>query len=115
MLKTIQDISPEAMELLSEYDWPGNVRELENAIEHAFVRCRGEEIVIQHLPKQIKDAGKPESGQLIQSLKIPLQNTEREVLLKVLEEVGQNRKKAAQKLGVSKATLWRKMKKHHIL
>jgi PAS domain S-box-containing protein len=91
MAKTIQDLSPDALELLSEYHWPGNVRELENAIEHAFVRCRGEEILIQHLPKQIKDAGKQEPEQPIQPLKIPLQKTEREVLLKVLEEVNFDR------------------------
>jgi transcriptional regulator of acetoin/glycerol metabolism len=44
-----------------------------------------------------------------------LHKTERDILLKILEEVNQNRQKAAQRLGLSKATLWRKMKKHGLL
>ena len=115
MGKNITDLSPSALDYLTDYDWPGNVRELENAIEHSFVRCRDREILVEHLPKQIIKSDQTTQIKNIQSLQAPLQKTEREVLLKVLEEVNQNRQKTAQRLGVSKATLWRKMKKHQII
>lgn len=115
MGKNIREILPDALEYLSIYAWPGNVRELENAIEHAFVRCRGEEILKEHLPIHIKDFEKQLSVQDIESLHTPMQQTEHDILIKVLEEVDQNRQKAAQRLGLSKATLWRKMKKHGLL
>jgi len=115
MAKNIHDISPEALEYLTDYAWPGNIRELENAIEHAFVRCREKEILVQHLPKLIKYSDQSSYKQTVESLSEPIKRTERGVLLKVLEDVNQNRQKAAQKLGLSKATLWRKMKKHGLL
>ena len=108
---TITINRPEQLNALNEQ----TLSEIENAIEHAFVRCREKEILVQHLPKLIKYSDQSSYKQTIESLSEPIKRTEREVLLKVLEDVNQSRQKAAQKLGLSKATLWRKMKKHGLL
>ena len=104
-------MTPEAMEKLMEYVWPGNVRELRNAIEYAFVLCPGGGIGIKHLPGRItsgvKDAGKP----LFSS---PQEADRKEELLKILKEAGGNRSEAAKRLGVSRVTIWKRMKKYRI-
>ena len=55
--KTVKQLSSKAMAALMDYDFPGNVRELENAIEHAFVLCKGNVIEAEHLPKAIAEGG----------------------------------------------------------
>lgn len=104
-------MTPDAMDKLIEYDWPGNVRELRNAIEYAFVLCAGGGIGISHLPAKIasgvKDAGKPASR--------PVRKTDRkDELAKILKETGGNRSEAARRLGVSRVTVWKLMKKYQI-
>jgi two-component system, NtrC family, response regulator HydG len=104
-------ITPEAMEKLVIYDWPGNVRELRNAIEYAFVLCPGGEIGINHLPVKIAsgitEADKP-------SRPSPDKTGRKEELIKILKETGGNRSEAAKRLGVSRVTVWKLMKKHNI-
>jgi len=104
-------MTPEAMEKLVEYDWPGNVRELRNAIEYAFVLCPGGGIGINHLPVKIasgvKDADKP-------SRPLLLKTDRKEELLKTLRETGGNRSETARRLGVSRVTIWKRMKKYNI-
>ena len=115
MRRNVRGISPEALDILMSYDWPGNIRELENAIEQAFVRCRGETLLPEHLPRHITgDLQEPLHGP-ISSLRAPLEETEKEILRRVLEETGQSRIAAARRLGISKATLWRKMKRYGLL
>ncbi len=102
-------MTPEAMDKLIKYEWPGNVRELRNAIEYAFVLCAGGGIEIKHLPVKIasgvKDAGKPASPSL--------RKTDRkEELIKILRETGGNRSETARRLGVSRVTVWKLMKKY---
>ena len=104
-------ITPEAMEKLVEYNWPGNVRELRNAIEYAFVLCPGGGIGINHLPVKVasgvKDACKPSQPLL--------RKTERkEELIKILRETDGNRSETARRLGVSRVTVWKLMKKYNI-
>jgi len=116
MGKNIIGISEESMELLMNYSFPGNVRELENIIEHAFVLCRGPRIGVKHLPpemlsgevKQISAERAPEDQES------PLERAEEKAITEALAENGGNRKKTAESLGISKATLWRKMKKYGI-
>ena len=104
-------MTPEAMEKLMEYAWPGNVRELRNAIEYAFVLCPGGGIGIKHLPGRItsgvKDAGKP-------VFTSPQEAGRKEALIKILKEAGGNRTEAAKRLGVSRVTIWKRMKKYNI-
>ncbi len=109
--RTIQKISENAMAALMSAPFPGNVRELENAIEHAFVMCRGDAILQRDLPSgisenyQIRADAEPEN---------PLHAAESETIRQVLERHSGNRTRAAEDLGISRNTLWRKMKKFGI-
>jgi PAS domain S-box-containing protein len=110
--KTITGLTPEAMETILSYDWPGNVRELRNAIEYAFVLCPGGWIGKEHLPPKIegfaqKTASGPKNGP--RSWK-----NERDNLLKVLRQVNGNQSEAARALGVSRVTIWKRIKKYGV-
>ncbi len=114
MGKKIQGISPQALRLLMNYDWPGNVRELENLLEFTFIQCKGSLIEASHLPLDFRQKlGAPalvsrESHQL-------LEDYEKELIEKTLAENWGSRIKTARQLGLSKVTLWRKMKKYGLL
>ena len=97
------------LDYLTAYAWPGNVRELENAIERAAVFCkdgvirprtclRGSLVRPAHRRLELRGSGQS------------LQEVERRHIQAVLESVGGNRRKAAQVLGISTATLWRRLK-----
>jgi two-component system response regulator HydG len=108
--KGIQGVTEEAMERLMTYAWPGNVRELINVLEYAFVVCRGDSISVQHLPTL--------TGKEVRSGDYRKRNTteseQRERLIRIMEEAGGKRQKAAELLGVSRVTLWKLLKKHSI-
>jgi len=106
--KKIAGLSPEAVARLTSYPWPGNVRELRNAIEYALVLCPGGEIGAHHLPPKIAPAGD------CLPCAEPLEVRERDELVRVLRQVGGNQSAAARQLGVSRVTVWKRMKKHHI-
>jgi PAS domain S-box-containing protein len=111
--RRISGISVTAMARLMSYSFPGNVRELENAIEHAFVVCGGPVIEVSDLPPQIASlpvapaiAAPPGSG--------PLEQAEAETIRDALARHGGRRGEAAAALGVSRNTLWRKMKGYRL-
>ena len=109
--KKILGLTPEAMEILSSYPWPGNVRELRNTIEYAFVLCSGGAIGKQHLPPKIlKTTGASSKPAVC----YPDDSSERENFLKVLQQAGGNQSEAARILGVSRVTIWKRMKKYGI-
>jgi len=99
------------MNLLLSYHWPGNVRELERTIEHAFVFVKGPVIRADNLP-QIDVFAK-------QTLQAPLYNNgirpDREKIVQALAQTGGKKKKAAILLGISRTSLWRKMKTFNLL
>ena len=110
--KKIVGLTPEAMETLFTYPWPGNVRELRNAIEYAFVLCSGNWINKEHLPPKITANSKR-----------PLTNhhrsstsweEERKKLIDTLRQVEGNQSEAARILGVSRVTIWKRIKKYGI-
>lgn len=108
--RKVEGISPEAMRLLLDYSWPGNVRELENSIEHAAVLAKGRRIEPTHLPSALhKEFASPISPK-------PQTISEQEVKLlrEAMEECGWNKKEAAKRLGISRSTLYEKLKKHGI-
>jgi DNA-binding NtrC family response regulator len=105
---------------MMEYPWPGNIRELENAIEHAFVRCTGSEIRLEDLPVELREArpvfapGASDPADAASSATVrplhPVGRDERAIILAALRACGGNRSEAAERLGVSRTTLWRRMK-----
>jgi transcriptional regulator with PAS, ATPase and Fis domain len=102
--KDIDGVSDEAYRILSNYHWPGNVRELENAMEHAFVLCRGGVITIDHLPSEIKAYHDPS-----QSVAEKDSATDPQRILRALKKTGGNKAKAARLLGISRRTIYRKL------
>jgi len=96
--------SPDAIRALLHYHWPGNVRELENSIEYAVAVARGQTIQREDLPAEI-------AGPIVASAhETPGPMTEEQKLLQVLEENRWQREAAARALGVSRTTLWRRMR-----
>ena len=110
--KKIVGLTPEAMEALLTYSWPGNVRELRNAIEYAFVLCSGNWIGREHLPPKIITNGK---RPLVNHLQSPASwEEERTKLINTLRQVSGNQSEAARILGVSRVTIWKRIKKYGI-
>ncbi len=105
--------SERVMAALMGYEFPGNVRELENAIEHAYVVCDGDTIRLDHLPSHIVAAF---SRQPVQddNHTNPLEEAESDTIRHALTKNSGNRNATAAELGVSRNTLWRKIKKYKI-
>jgi two-component system response regulator HydG len=108
--KKIDDFSPESLRLLLDYPWPGNVRELENTIEHATVLAKGGRIEASELPavlhRTISAANVRKPPTLV--------DQEKRLLQEVLNECDWNKKQAAIRLGISRSTLYDKIKKYQI-
>ncbi|MEW6719300.1 MAG: sigma 54-interacting transcriptional regulator [Thermodesulfobacteriota bacterium] len=105
-----RSFSPLAMQALLEYGWPGNVRELENAVERARICSRGEVIEESALPAEIRRRGVP-AGRGAGAPVDRKAGSEADRLREALASCGGNRKEAAARLGVSRVTLWRWMKR----
>jgi len=108
--KEIKEFSSEAMRRLLDYSWPGNVRELENSIEHAVVLAKGNQIEVSDLPPTLHHATSP----VAIGTKRTIMDNEAELLKEALDECGWNKKQAAQQLGISRNTLYRKLRKYQI-
>ncbi|RJQ50453.1 MAG: sigma-54-dependent Fis family transcriptional regulator [Nitrospiraceae bacterium] len=111
MKKEINDISPDVIAVLMNYDFPGNVRELENIIERGVAMSNGASMEVAHLPEDLKEMSirtfRKKEG------KIPSLEEQEEAYIKwVLNETGGNRTVAAQILGIDRVSLWRKLKKY---
>ena len=111
----VRALTPAAMDRLCAYDWPGNVRDLENAIQSAMILCTDGVIDVPQLPARIRgyeDADVPLPA--IGNLRTSSAQTEREVIEKALQQHGGNRTLTAEALGISRKTLFNKMKKYGI-
>jgi PAS domain S-box-containing protein len=113
MNKNIKQVSPDVMEVLMIYEYPGNIRELENIIEHAFVMCQGEEILLNHIPPEISNV--KVERKVYKGIKQTLQSTERQTILETLEKYKWNKDLAAKELKLHRSTLWRKMRKYGLI
>ena len=103
----VETIAPDAMRALLNHRWPGNVRELRNVVEYAFAVGRGEELLLDELPPEFDEerssAIEEEQGG---------EQSERERIREALQLEGGGVSAAAKRLGMSRATFWRKRQKH---
>jgi transcriptional regulator with PAS, ATPase and Fis domain len=107
--RSILSVEPEVLSLLMSYPFPGNIRELENIIEYAFVTCKGPLIGLNHLPRDLNVENDVQAD--TRQGNAAAADPEAERIQAVLERCGGNRLKACRALGISRATLWRKIKK----
>jgi transcriptional regulator with PAS, ATPase and Fis domain len=110
--KNIQGISKDAMETLMRYEWPGNVRELKSVFEYAFVTCQHNMIQPSHFPSTLLKPGNRRTRN--KPLSINMQEIEKRELIEALEKTGGNKSKAAEFLGISRVTVWNRMKRFNI-
>lgn len=129
--KEIHGIAKNAEAVLMNYDYPGNIRQLENIVEHAVTMCEGDHILLSDLPEYLSGGeGGPaspatlalpagtrntkteESEMLTPDSLLTLAQLERDYIRKALEVCQRNHTEAARRLGISRSTLWRKLKEH---
>ena len=119
-------LSPDTLGVLESHDWPGNVRELENALEYAVAVCSGQTIQIENLPEELRGgaetartpstqpepagAARGEAAAAATALRPENADPERERIVRILQAQQWNRQSAADALGVSRTTLWRRMR-----
>ncbi|MGM0899498.1 MAG: sigma-54 interaction domain-containing protein [Bacillota bacterium] len=107
--KRITNINEEVRKVFAQHNWPGNLRELENVIEAAVHLTDAERITISSLPESLKGDPNVLIGQL--SLKEILEETEKRIIKRTLEQFHQDRIEAAKALGISKSSMYDKIKK----
>jgi len=116
--KNILGFSPEAENLLLNYEWPGNVRELKNVMERASILCSADVIGVEHLPRELHNSQPREIKVVPTTVQVndnlSLQDIERKHIIEVLERFDGNKSKAARVLNISRSTLREKLKQYGI-
>jgi transcriptional regulator with PAS, ATPase and Fis domain len=112
--KKITGVTPAVMDLLMRHEFPGNVRELENIIEYAFVLCRTRMIDTCHLPEHVLHGDTENGGANQADNGTGLERAEADAVRAALAKVDGHVSAAAKDLGISRTTLWRKMRKYGI-
>jgi len=102
-------LEDDALQLLVGHPWPGNVRELEHALERMVILGEGDTITIDDLPFRIANGGEAE---LAAPSRGSLADTEKAHIREMLERHGWNYSRTADALGISRTTLWRKLKEY---
>lgn len=110
--KNVEAVSEEAMEILMSYGFPGNVRELENIMERAVALANGPIVNVQHLPVDLQHLKIVIRRRETEFL--TLEENEREYIAWVLQQVNDNKTRAAEILGIDRVSLWRKLKRYHM-
>jgi DNA-binding NtrC family response regulator len=119
--RPLPTVSAAAWAALSQHQYPGNVRELSHALEHAVVLSGGGQIDLRHFPVSISHQGVSSGGAdpghpvpEIRPLHIALREFEREYLLRAMAQASSKRVRAAELLGISRKSLWEKLRLHGI-
>jgi DNA-binding NtrC family response regulator len=116
--KELFEITPEAMAALESFPWPGNIRQLENVVQQAVLVSSGRQLLLQHLPQPIQEhlslrnRGAPIVGETLAHNRETLERT---VIQRALVNCGYSRARAAHALGISRVTLYKKMKKYDLM
>jgi transcriptional regulator of acetoin/glycerol metabolism len=111
---TVASIEGAALDRLAAYKWPGNVRELRNTIRTALAICENNVIRLSDLPAEIGHPGRYLPNPAISDQDVSLEGAEREALLRVIEQNDWVMSHVAAQLGISRNTLYRKIKRHGI-
>ncbi len=114
MDRPVQEITPEAMQRLVEYDYPGNVRELSNFIERGVALAQGEVLGVEHLPQHLGRLTVRVFAPELAAAPATLEAQEKAHILHALKLAGGNRSEAARMLGIDRVSLWRKLKKYGV-
>ena len=120
--KDLFDISAEALRTLQDFPWPGNIRQLENAVQQAVLVSNGSTLLPDHLPQPIREyiaplpppSGRPEAASQTR-LARSIDAVERDFIREALERHNNSRARAAEALGISRVTLYKKMKKYGLM
>ena len=116
--KTLRTVSADALRCLESYSWPGNVRELKNVIQRTVLVADTDELTIDLLPARIRNAGPSDRGSDLKNFPIHVGMTlgaaEKEFIALTLASVAGNKKKTATILGISRRTLYDKLKRHRL-
>jgi len=110
--KNVKGFSDRALEILKNYDWPGNVRELKNIVERCVVFSKGEKILVEEIPEEIKS--KTGICKSIKPLKRALQEFEKHYILNALEKNEWNITKTSEEIGIARKNLYKKIEKYRI-
>jgi two-component system response regulator HydG len=120
--KDLFDVSKDALSALRAFPWPGNIRQLENAVQQAVLVSSGPTLLREHLPPPIREYAPPpivngngHHKAVDESLSNSIDAVERNFILKALEKHGNSRARAAEALGISRVTLYKKMKKYGLM
>ena len=112
--RQVHGITPQCMHLLQHYAWPGNVRELENAIERGVILMRGDYLEVDSLPLALtrQTGSRPDSDTPGSTPPSSLEEAEKMVIARVLQETGGNRSETARRLNITRKTLLAKLRKY---
>jgi DNA-binding NtrC family response regulator len=115
--KGLFSLSPEALAALEAYPWPGNIRQLENVIQQAVLLSTGPELLFSHLPQLLQEHATigPVRGAAAASLVESREVAERTIIQRALRECDDNRARAAKLLGISRVTLYNKLRKYGLM
>jgi two-component system response regulator PilR (NtrC family) len=112
----VRGFAPDAARALQAYDFPGNVRELEHLLERAYALGLRDEVTLGDLPSSLLRASPPSPAEAGPSGPVlgPLEQAEREAIVRALAQNGNDKSRAAETLGISRRTLYRRLKELHL-
>jgi two-component system response regulator HydG len=115
--REIKGISKSALQACLQYSWPGNVRELENVMERAVILSPGEFIVPESMPANIRESKPATTGEAFRHLTLEeaMDRAERQIILETLDSFSWNRQLSARTLGISRTTLFNKMRRFQLV
>jgi DNA-binding NtrC family response regulator len=110
--KELFDVQPAALAALESFTWPGNLRQLENVVQRAVLGSRGPALLLHHFPRLIQEQPVSLAPAAAAPLHRSRESTERDVIEQALRTTRYSRSRAADALGISRVTLYKKMKKY---